>query len=256
MKKRILRILFIFLALLPITAFAHFILFPQETKSILIDFSGFRKEGRLYFNRETKKSDVEYIQFLIDSASNRVSRFWGGRMADPKFIYCDQDADFKNYSINHEAPAVTYCKLGTYVVLSKVGADLDIISHEISHTELYARIGFYRWNFVIPDWFKHGLAMQNDYRHYYSTDTLIARTDHFKNMPDITQFKTSAQFYNGTIDQIMLRYMVAKYVVGRWYSREKLDQLIRDLSTGKSFDESFNGPTHKLLFVSRSTDSR
>jgi hypothetical protein len=44
-NKRLLRILFIFLALIPITAFAHFILFPQETKSILIDFSSLKKEG-------------------------------------------------------------------------------------------------------------------------------------------------------------------------------------------------------------------
>ena len=58
--------------------------------------------------------------------------------------------------------------------------------------------------------------------------------------PDITQLKTGAQFYSGTIDQIMLRYMVAKYEVGRWYSREKLNQLIKDLISGKSFDEAFN----------------
>jgi hypothetical protein len=58
-------------------------------------------------------------------------------------------------------------------------------------------------------------------------------------MPDITRFKTGAQFYSGTIEQILLRYMVAKYEVGRWYSREKLNQLIKDLNSGKSFDESF-----------------
>ena len=82
--------------------------------------------------------------------------------------------------------------------------------------------------------------MQNDYRNYYSLDTLMARTNHFKNMPDITQFKTGALFYSGTIEQIILRYMVAKYEVGRWYSREKLNLLIKDLNSGKSFDEAFN----------------
>ena len=238
-RKQILRILLIFLALVPVTAFAHFILFPQETKSILIDFSSFKNEGRLYFNRNTKKSNIVCIKSLIDSASTRVSRFWGRRMANPKIIYCDQESDFGKYSVSPEAPAVTYCKMGTYIVLSKEGADPDIIAHEMSHTELYARIGFYEWTFVIPDWFKHGLAMQNDYRSYYSTDTLKARTSNFNNMPDITQFKTGAEFYSGTIEQIMLRYMIAKYEVGRWYSRDKLDQLIKDLNSGKSFDDAF-----------------
>jgi hypothetical protein len=36
-----------------------------------------------------------------------------------------------------------------------------------------------------------------------------------------------------------LRYMIAKYEVGRWYSRDKLDQLIKDLNSGKSFDDAF-----------------
>ncbi len=76
-------------------------------------------------------------------------------------------------------------------------------------------------------------------RSYYSKDTLKAKTDNFKNMPDITKFKSGAQFYGGTVDQVMLRYMVAKYEVGRWYSPEKLSQLIKDLNSGKSFDESF-----------------
>jgi hypothetical protein len=238
--KRMLRTLVIFLALLPITAFAHFILFPYETKSMLIDFSSFKKEGRLYFNQETKKSCIDNTASLIDSASARVSRFWNGKLADPKFIYCERDADFRNYCANPGSPAVTYCKMGTYIVLNKEGADLDIIAHEISHAELYTRVGFYTWTFVIPDWFKHGLAMQNDYRCYYSTDTLIARTDHLKNMPDITRFKTGAQFYIGTTEQIMLRYMTAKYVVGQWYSREKLNMLIDGLNSGKSFDEVFH----------------
>jgi hypothetical protein len=238
-KRRFFKILLIFLAFIPVTAFAHFIFFPQETRSILIDFSSFSRDGRLYFNRDTKRSRIDSLESLIRSAFNRTSEFWGGRKADPKFIYGEKEGDFKNYSVSPDAPAVTYCKWGTYIVLSEQGVNLDIIAHELSHAELFARIGFYQWTYGIPDWFKHGLAMQNDYRNYYSTDTLKVRTDNLKKMPDIKQFKTSAQFYNGTIDQVMLRYMVAKYEVGCWYSRDKLNQLIKDLNSGKSFDESF-----------------
>lgn len=159
--------------------------------------------------------------------------------SSPVFIYCEQETDFKKYSINPGAPAVTYCKLGEHIVLSREGIDIDVIAHEISHAELYDRVGFYIWTFKLPDWFKHGLAMQNDYRNYFSVDTLRARTDNFKTIPDITNLKTSAQFYSGTTDQIMLRYMAAKYVINKWYTRDKLDRLLSDLRSGKSFDESF-----------------
>jgi hypothetical protein len=33
--------------------------------------------------------------------------------------------------------------------------------------------------------------------------------------------------------------MVAKYEIGRWYSHEKLNQLIKGINSGKSFDEAF-----------------
>jgi hypothetical protein len=238
-RKRIVRIAVIFVMLLPLTSFAHFIIFPQETRSILIGFSAFKKEGDLYFNLSTSKNSVDSVESLIVLATERVARFWGDKKASPTFIYCEESGDFRKYSVSPGAPAVTYCKLGEHIVLSKEGVDLDIISHEISHAELYARVGFYIWTFKLPDWFKHGLAMQNDYRSYYSLDTLKAKTNDLKTMPDITYFKTSSQFYSGTMDQIMLRYMTAKYVIGKWYTQEKLQKLIQDLKVGKSFDESF-----------------
>jgi hypothetical protein len=238
-KKRFLRLSLIFTSLVPLTCFAHFVIFPQETRTILIDFSDFKKDGSLYFNPATTKNEVDNIESLITKANERITLFWRTAKSSPVFVYCDQAADFKKYSVNPEAPAVTYCKLGEHIVLSKDGIDLDIIVHEISHAELYARVGFYIWTFKLPDWFKHGLAMQNDYRNYYSTDSLKVRTNNLKTMPDITHFKTGAQFYNGTMNEIMVRYMTAKYFIGKWYTKEKLDRLIQDLNAGKSFDESF-----------------
>ena len=238
-KKRFLRFLLIFISLIPLTCFAHFIIFPQESRTILIGFSDFKKDGSLYFSNATTKSEVDSIESLITKAKERITHFWETEKSSPVFIYCDQASDFKKYSVNPEAPAVIYCKLGEHIVLSKEGIDLDIIAHEISHAELYTRVGFYIWTFKLPDWFKHGLAMQNDYRNFYSTDTLRARTNNFKTMPDITRFKTGDQFYNGTMNEITVRYMTAKYFIGKWYTKEKLDQLIQDLNAGKSFDESF-----------------
>jgi hypothetical protein len=238
-KKRLLRIVVLIMMLVPLASFAHFLIFPQETRSLLIGFSDFKKEGCLYFNPASPRSSIDRVEALIESATKRVVHFWGDKKASPVFIYCEQDADFKKYSINAGAPAVTYCKLGEHIVLSNDGIDLNIIAHEISHAELYARVGFYIWTFKLPDWFKHGLAMQNDYRSYYSEDTLKVRTNNFKSLPDITKFKTGAEFYSGSMDQIMLRYMIAKYVIRLWYTPEKLQQLIGDLQAGKSFDQSY-----------------
>ena len=116
---------------------------------------------------------------------------------------------------------------------------MDIIAHEMSHAELYERLGFFKMIFVIPRWFDEGLAMQNDYRNYYSEDTLKARSDNYRNLPDIKQFNRGGGFNEGTHEQVMMNYMMANHVTKEWYTRQKLDKLIKDINSGKSFEEAY-----------------
>lgn len=239
LKKIILRIFFVFVIIIPIAAFAHYIVFPQETRSILISFSNFNNRSRLYFNAATPQNKIDTVTGLIQQATERVAAFWGQKTCNPKFIYCYKDDDFRKYSISPAVPAVTYLKLGSYIVLRNNGAVLDIIAHEMSHAELYERIGFYNKLTKIPIWFDEGLAMQNDYRNYYSEDTLRVKSKDFKDMPHVKLYKTGAQFYAGNREQIMLNYMAAKHEVKNWYTKEKLDKLVKELNSGISFEEAY-----------------
>ena len=234
------RIALVLLIVIPISALAHFIIFPQQTRSILISYSGFNKDGRLYFNKNTPQNKVDTVKQLIELAANRVAGFWGQKTCNPKYIYCESEEDFKKYGSPYSVPALTHIKLGAYIVISNEGIDLDIIAHEIAHAEFYERLGFYNWSFKIPSWFDEGLAMQNDNRDYYSEDTLKARSNNYKNLPDIKKLKSGKQFNEeGTHEQIMLNFMTARLEVKNWYTKEKLDKLIKDINAGKSFDEAF-----------------
>ena len=239
LKKIIIRTCLVFIILIPIAAFAHFIIFPQETKSILIDYSNFKKDGRLYFNVLTAQHKIDSLKLLINQASIRIDKFWGQKTCNPKFIYCDKQDDFEKYCYNPSVPAVTYSKLGAVIVLGAEAIDLDIIAHECSHAEFCKRIGFYNWTFKIPTWFDEGLAMQNDYRDYYSDDTLKVKSNNFKNLPDIKNFKSGGQFLAGSHEQIMLNYMTAKHEIKNWYTKERLDKFIKDINSGKTFTAAF-----------------
>ncbi|HUQ64749.1 MAG TPA: hypothetical protein VM101_01240 [Flavitalea sp.] len=239
-KKIARRIAIIILIIIPVSALAHFILFPQQTKSILVDFSSFTKEGRYYFNSHTHKNKIDSLKFLVEFASSRVTAFWGDKKCDPKYIYCENDEDFKKYGSPYAVPAVSHLKFGTYIVISTHSVDLDILAHEISHAEFYERIGFYNWTFKIPRWFDEGLAMQNDNRNYYSEDTLKVRSNNYKNLPDVKQMKSGKQFNgDGSPEQIMLNFMTAKHEVKLWYTEKKLDRFIQDINAGKSFEEAY-----------------
>ena len=239
LKKITTRVFLVFLIVIPIAAFAHFLIFPQQTRSILIDYSNFKKEGRIYFDPATAHNKIDTLESLIQQASLRVASFWGQKTCNPKFIYCDKTEDFRIYGSSSPVPALTHLKLGSYIVISKEGVNLDIIAHEMSHAEFYERIGFYNWSFKIPRWFDEGLAMQNDYRNYYSEDTLKARTDNYRNLPGIKNFKTNGQFYEGSGEQVMLNFMTAKHEVKNWYSKKKLEKLIEHLNSGESFEKAF-----------------
>jgi hypothetical protein len=238
-KRYFIRLFLIFLIIIPVASFGHFFFFPQETRSLLVDFSDFHRDGKLYFNAKTSESEIDSLRRYVKEASTRVTKFWGRKISNSKFIYCEKQTDFERYSVSPSAPAVTYLKFGSVIVLSNWGLDLDIVAHEICHVELYQRIGFYKFNYRIPSWFKHGLAMQNDYRSYYSEDTFRLKTNNFKTSPDINTLKTEAQFYKGSVEEVMLNYMAAKYAVKRWYTKEKLSKLICDLNRGVSFELAY-----------------
>lgn len=240
LKKVIKRTILIFLIVIPISAFVHYIFFPQQTRSILIEYSDFKKDGRLYFNSKTPQNSVDTVKLIIKLASNRVAEFWGQKKCNPKFIYCKSEEDFQKYGSPYQVPALAHLKFGSNIVISNEGVDLDILAHEISHAEFYERIGFYNFSFKIPRWFDEGLAMQNDCRNYYSEDTLKVKSNNYKNLPDVKKHKSGKQFNEeGSHEQIMLNYMTAKHEVKNWYTKEKLDKLIKEINSGKTFEEAF-----------------
>jgi hypothetical protein len=240
-KKLTGKVFLVFIILIPVSAFAHFILFPQQTRSILIDYSAFKKNDRLYCNTATPQHKIDSVQYLLQLASNRVGSFWGQKKSNPKYIYCDSDADFKKFGSAFPVPALTHLKLGAAIVISSQGADLDILAHEICHAELYERIGFYNRTFKIPTWCDEGLAMQNDYRNYYSEDSLKIKSDNYKNIPNVKKLITGKQFNEGASNEkIMLNYMAAKHEIKNWYTKEKLDKFIKAINTGKTFEKAFS----------------
>lgn len=238
MKKR--KIVFLFTLILVLTvSLAHAFVFPQQTRCILIDYYEFENEGQLYYRPGLDEEIKNDIMLKIKEAEKRMVGFWGENLSQPIFIYCQNDEDYKKFGVPFMTPAAAHMKWGAYVIISKSGVNLDIIAHELSHTELYERIGFFNREFKIPTWFDEGLAMQVDHRDYYSIDTLRVKSNNFKELPDVKKMNSYAQFGNGTRKEVMLNYSTAKYEVSKWYTPEKLKNFVDKINSGSSFDDSY-----------------
>ena len=233
------KIVIILITILGISSIGHALVMPQATRCMFIDFYDFEKEGQVYFRPHTVEQKRKEIHQLIKQAESRVDHFWKGRKATPKFIFVDSDEEYFKFGAPFPTPAAAVMHFESYVVINHNGVDLDIISHELSHVELHARIGLINRSFEIPVWFDEGLAMQVDHRSYYSIDTLQKLSNNFQNLPDVQKMQNYSSFGSGTQEEVMMNYRTSKYVVSKWYTPEKLDAFIDNLNNGKSFEESY-----------------
>ena len=88
-----------------------------------------------------------------------------------------------------------------------------MISHELFHTELCARIGYFKSNNKIPTWLDEGLAMQVDHREKYSEEQYLILKDSLGKDIRLSEISTPELFYTG---DVYFHYLLAKYQVSIW----------------------------------------
>ncbi len=240
MKKLILKSGLVFFGLFIFITASHAYLFPHDTRNMLIDFYDFEKDGRIYYRSGVDPAVIEELKEILPLAEDRIKGLYGDKISNPKIIYCATDEDYLKFGVPILTPACARIKIGTYMVISKDGLALDIIAHELAHVELYERIGLLNTIMDMQAWFDEGLAMQVDYRDYYSEETLRSKTNNLETLPDVQAMKNYQQFGAGTKEQVKLNYMTARYEISRWYTPEKLESFLASINSGNTLEQSFN----------------
>jgi hypothetical protein len=239
MKKLLKRTLIITVVLLPLMTFAHFMVFPQETRCILVSFSNFEHKQNVYYSKTTTLAQLENLFQLQKVAENKVKSFWKeNALLDYTLVYCNSEKKYDKYGTPN-TPATTQRKLGAYVVLSSDGVDEQIIAHEITHTILYNHIGWYKAIYKIPTWFEEGLAMQVDNREKYPIDSLQGKINEGFILPDISTIATGKQFYTGDDDTVTLHYITAKYIIHEWLKTHSFSLFIKKMKNGDGFERAY-----------------
>ncbi len=239
MKKLLKRTCFLIIVLLPLATFAHFMFFPQETRCIFISFSNFERTKNLFYSKTTNSEQLQKLLALQKAAETKFKLFWGeNAILDYKIIYCNNEKEYNKYG-NYGTPAATQRKLGAFVVLSSDGLDEQIMAHEISHTILYNKIGWYKTIHKIPTWFEEGLAMQVDDRERYAIDSVQINMEKGLVLPNIETIATGSQFYSGRSETIRTNFITSKYVVHEWLKTHSLSKFIQKMNNGDGFEAAF-----------------
>lgn len=227
MKKTITIILSGIIVLLLLGAFGAYFSNPEIFNCFTVNFSGsFDKlDNNIYVSKDTSPQKRDSILSIFKKADKRVCNFWetSKRLGSPVIIYCNSENLLSKFSpykgtITYKTP------LGCYIALGKSVMDLDILSHELFHTELFARIGYSMSIRNIPVWFDEGLAMQVDYRKDFSEEKYNEKIKAEKSIPKLNQISTTATFWRGNFH---LNYLIARHEVDNWLKKSGKQNLFK-----------------------------
>jgi hypothetical protein len=239
-----------------------FFLFPQIFYCELIRLSDFRSsdKGQIYFSPDIKPVYYKRLKSIIDRSEARVDSFYNGKKSKPTIIVCSNPQQYQKYCSSTEGAG---CSLGTpwgqsYIILNAQGMNVDVISHEMSHTELLARLGWWTTATEVPQWFNEGVALMLDRRfvnnpdmtgrYFEYMDEWLYYTGGGQEVIELRDIESIKGFFNASQKKVMLAYMSAGLEVSYWLilsENQGLQRLISEMKNGKSFEEAYRKAEEK-----------
>ena len=115
-----------------------------------------RVSPTLFVERSMSPEARADLQHRIDLGRETVARFYGRLTTDPYFVACATMTCAERFGSYGEPAAA----LGDIAIrLAPNGETSALIAHELSHAELYRRVGGWRHIRMIPRWFDEGIAV-------------------------------------------------------------------------------------------------
>lgn len=211
---------------------------------ISIRYSNFKEIGEcLYFSPQISEKLKDSLLILVHDAERRNEKFWSTEPLEYTIIFCSSKKELEKYTGRKDVESLSYLTpLGTFIVLGNKGYNVDVISHEMSHSILLQLVGFKTMQ-KIPTWFSEGIALQVDYRDIV-TDSTIETNYHtdFDYLSSISNFK---DFHDNDWNSTRIHYIKSRYEIKQWLTNNK-DKLalflngIRDDEFIKHYKESNN----------------
>lgn len=230
---KLLRIVLFYLGGIFLLAYlSFFLLFPnlfycqtvyfQEVDEIL---------PNVYVSKNMEESDRKIFLTNYDSACKRIIHFFGSKQTtSPMIVGNDGEVMQKFGNQRHGKAGMThFTPMGTYIVIDKEGLNIDVISHELAHAELFTRLGWKNRTFLIPTWFDEGIAMLLDCRFAEAEEEWRFMTLNSDYVPNLEEISTPEAFF-GNPHHTLANYLSAKDEVKKWYAKNGKEGLERIIS--------------------------
>ena len=208
---------------------SYYFLYSHIFYCQVVAFSDFEEVNqKLYVSAEINSAQRQRMYGVIQEARQRIGTFWGKAVGKATIILCSNPVEYQKYCHSNEGAG---CSLGTpwgdsYIVLNPYGLNVDVVSHEMCHDELFTRLGWWKTTTQIPQWFNEGLALMLDRRFVQETEPLkrylsykdewLYLTHGAQEVLELKDLKTIRGFFGGSQRHVMLAYMSAGMEVSYW----------------------------------------
>lgn len=186
----------------------------------------------------TPEQRLAVIQ-LQAQARLRIADMFGPAKARPVLVFLNDASAFYPLAFNAFGSA-HFIGNRACVVIGPKGTNVDVVSHELMHAELLARLGFWHRMMDIPVWFDEGLAMQVDWRPRYDLETGSSQ----QQVAGVRSLVSVGQFNRGNDAEVTHHYMFAKAEVSRWLEasgRKNFYEAMARIRAGESFGAIVDG---------------
>ncbi|MFO0594614.1 MAG: hypothetical protein U0228_04905 [Myxococcaceae bacterium] len=213
-------------------------LFVSERRALAASLVGFSSlepvAPGVWVDPEMPAAQRAQVLTWVTDAAAQLDAFYGSTRA-PRRIILGSRMDRLGPFANNEYGSTLYSPLGATVVIGPEGLNADVITHELAHAELFARLGWWRNLVAMPVWFDEGLAMQFDHRERYGAEAYRALEQRGGLVP-LTSLWSGAQFFD---EHAADHYVQVKHDVAECLSRagpEGLRAVIDRVAAGGDFE--------------------
>jgi hypothetical protein len=263
--RKYLKILIVVIFILQIAACAIVLNFRNAANCVFIRASNFRHiDDKVYVSEDTTPEEEQLLLTRITSARARVTLLWGSAEALPVIIYCHSDFYYKKFGSKYGGGASHWVTpFGGYIALGPGNLDINSISHELCHSELFKRVGFMANLLEIPAWFNEGLATFLSYEISGGIESKYYQkfTEHYTRSinlgkPEIKLEEITERdaFNRLTEKHGNIGYYKSGMETARWFQavgREGLLELVERVRSGESFMDAYKSIEERTSVSSR-----
>lgn len=205
--------------------------------SMLVSNVGYHELDRnIYIGRSFRESEKDEILANYAAAVARVSAAYGETIAEPKLIFAATAEQAKNLGLS-PFPARSYLlPWGEYSVFGPEAGTADIIAHELVHSEIVTRLGYFAYRRTLPVWFHEGAAMQVDFRQ----GKVWSYIQQGVALPPLSAIATEDGFFSG---DRALNYAAAKVEIESWLAargNKGLYRFLTELRSAPDFESLYS----------------